>query len=249
MNLALSLFPGLGAMDLAFQETGWCVLRGPDVVWQGDVVGWHVPAGHFDGVFGGPPCQEFSLLQAINDAKQEETEKAFGNLIPEFERIVFEAQPAWYLMENVMSAPLPSVDGYQAFPTSIKDSDVGGHTIRERRFTLGLKDWPNLYSPWALIKYDPSSRQELAITHDLRVLDDGTVVNSADRVPAGSQRHRMPPEDMLELQGLPRDYLDESPYTQIAKRYLIGNAVPLAMGRAVAGVVRAALDSVGPGDL
>ena len=169
MKMALSLFPGLGVLDMAFQEAGWCVVRGPDVVWQGDIRGWHVPSGHFDGVFGGPPCQAFSKLAVIKEAKERlrgpdqrapssprhRLNQEFGNLIPEFERCVSEAQPNWYLMENVEGAPLPDVDGYEQFSHMIKDCDVGGETIRERRFTLGLKVWPHFQSPWTALAYHP----------------------------------------------------------------------------------------------
>lgn len=38
----LSLFPGLGLLDLAFEDAGFCVVRGPDHLWGGDVaLGWH----------------------------------------------------------------------------------------------------------------------------------------------------------------------------------------------------------------
>lgn len=55
MTLVLSLFPGGGLLDRAFEETGYCVVRGPDVIWGGDVRTFHPPAGCFDGVIGGDP--------------------------------------------------------------------------------------------------------------------------------------------------------------------------------------------------
>jgi hypothetical protein len=35
--LVLSLFPGIGLLDTAFEENGFCVVRGPDLLWGGDV--------------------------------------------------------------------------------------------------------------------------------------------------------------------------------------------------------------------
>ena len=64
--LVLSLFPGIGLLDMAFEEAGFCVVRGPDLLWGGDVRTFHVPAGRFDGVIGGPPCQAFSRLRHLN---------------------------------------------------------------------------------------------------------------------------------------------------------------------------------------
>src|SRR5262245_38871520 len=112
-QLVLSLFPGIGLLDMAFEQEGFCVVRGPDVLWGGDIRRFHPPAGKFDGVIGGPPCQEFSSLSFIN--RHHGVKSRFGNLIPEFERVVREANPIWFLMENVERAPKPKLDGYKTF--------------------------------------------------------------------------------------------------------------------------------------
>lgn len=36
-TLVLSLFPGIGLLDLAFEEQGYCVVRGPDLLWGGNI--------------------------------------------------------------------------------------------------------------------------------------------------------------------------------------------------------------------
>lgn len=36
-ELVLSLFPGIGLLDMAFEEEGFCVVRGPDLLWGGDI--------------------------------------------------------------------------------------------------------------------------------------------------------------------------------------------------------------------
>lgn len=64
-GLVLSLFPGIGLLDMAFEEAGFCVVRGPDLLWGGDIRRFHPPAGRFDGVIGGPPCQAFSRLRHL----------------------------------------------------------------------------------------------------------------------------------------------------------------------------------------
>jgi DNA (cytosine-5)-methyltransferase 1 len=43
--------------------------------------------------------------------------------------------------------------------------------------------------------------------------------------------------DACEAQGLPRDFTDHMPFTMHGKRSVIGNGVPMAMGRAVADAV------------
>jgi DNA (cytosine-5)-methyltransferase 1 len=94
VELVLSLFPGIGLLDSAFEAEGFQVVRGPDILWGGDVHRFHVPAGVFTGVIGGPPCQTFSTASAIRGT-------AKLDLIPEFLRVVREAQPEWVVMENV----------------------------------------------------------------------------------------------------------------------------------------------------
>lgn len=87
MTLVLSLFPGIGLLDMAFEEEGFCVVRGPDLLWGGDVKRFHPPAGRFDGVIGGPPCKAFSRLVHIVRAVHGPQAVA-PNLIPEYERVV-----------------------------------------------------------------------------------------------------------------------------------------------------------------
>lgn len=61
-ELVLSVYPGVGLLDRGFEEEGYCVVRGPDILWGGDNRRFHPPPGRFDGVIGGPPCQAFSKL-------------------------------------------------------------------------------------------------------------------------------------------------------------------------------------------
>ncbi len=56
-GVVLSLFPGIGLMDRGFEAAGFAVVRGPDLLWGGDVRRFHAAAGRFDGVIGGSPCQ------------------------------------------------------------------------------------------------------------------------------------------------------------------------------------------------
>ena len=136
MNLVLSLFPGIGLLDMAFEEAGFCVVRGPDLLWGGDIHSFHPPAGCFAGVIGGPPCQAFSRLRHIVEANGYQTAP---NLIPEYERVVAEAVPTWFLMENVPEAPEPRVAGYSVTSTMLRDVWVGGVTDRLRRFSFGTR--------------------------------------------------------------------------------------------------------------
>lgn len=140
--LILGLFPGLELLDRAFREIpGWCVVAGPDRLLGGDVRDFHPPPGRFDGVIGGSPCQAFSALANLVRAKG--LEPRFGNLVPEFERVVEEAQPLWFLHENVLRAPIPKPEGYRVKDFTICNSSIEGEDglgqeqERVRRFTFG----------------------------------------------------------------------------------------------------------------
>lgn len=249
-GLVLSLFPGIGLLDRAFEEEGFCVVRGPDLLWGGDIRRFHPPAGRFDGVIGGPPCQPFSRLRHIVAAKGQKPRHP--NLIPEFERCVAEARPEWFLMENVPDAPVPAVDDrilpgtppYQVWDTLIEDCAVGGVTSRLRRFSFGLAWAENGRNPFqpellALFTLQPMR----AITGDAREVP--VKVGGSGRYRGGgllpNTGRKLSTAEMCEAQGLPRDAFADAPFTESARRQAIGNGVPLPMGRAVARAVKRAL--------
>ena len=141
--LVLSLFPGIGMLDRAFEEEGFTVVRGPDVLWGGNIRSFHPPVGVFDGVIGGPPCQMFSALAHL--VRAQGYEPRFGNLIPEFERCVEEASPRWFVMENVPGAPLPEADGYQVHAQILNNRWLGEEQQRKRRISFGSRDGRKLH--------------------------------------------------------------------------------------------------------
>lgn len=254
MQLVLSLFPGIGLLDRAFEEEGFCIVRGPDLLWGGDVRGFHPPAAKFSGVIGGPPCQAFSQLRHIVEANGFKTAP---NLIPEFERCVEEAQPDWFLMENVPDAPLPRPVGYETKTLTIRDVWVGGQTNRLRNFTFGAS-----YHPVALAFYvetlalsDPMP--EPAVTCDMRRRPVALGGNGKPKRRPNESGGRTSSlnrgygaetiERMAELQGVPLEFVsslqEHGAFTASAIKKGIGNGVPFAMGRSVAKAVRSALTS------
>ena len=243
-ELVLSLFPGIGLLDYAFEEEGFCVVRGPDVLWGGDVRNFHPPAGRFDGVIGGPPCQLFSTMRYINPhcgAKH-------GNLIPEYERCVAEAQPAWFIMENVPGAPEPVVTGYEVRSLILNNrwcpaedgSVIGAEQNRKRRFSFGTRDGRELRVDMAFFEAPVFAQEVLGTVPPKRTARPPTVTGGHGAV-MSHKRGNMTIAEMCRLQGLPEDYLIEAPFTAHAKRKVIANGVPLPMGRAIAKAVRQAL--------
>lgn len=103
--LILSIFPGIDLLGRAFEETGFCVVRGPDLITGGDIRTFHPMRGKFDGLIGGPPCQDFSKLNRNPGTYG-------GEMLAEFARAINAAQPEWFLFENVVTAPDVSIPGY-----------------------------------------------------------------------------------------------------------------------------------------
>jgi DNA (cytosine-5)-methyltransferase 1 len=244
--MVLSLFPGIGLLDKAFEEIGYCVVRGPDVIWGGDVKLFRAPPGTFKGIIGGPPCQPFSQL--VHMVRANGFEPRHENLIPEFERIVAEAQPDWFLMEEVRGAPLPIVDGYTVHDQIVNARHVGSTQNRERRLSFGTRDGRKLHlATEALLPMD----WDFAVTGDARTRPVALLAGGKPKAKESGGRTSslnrgggsLPFEKMCELQGLPADFLAESPFTVSGKRQAIGNGVPLPMGRAVAKAVMEATAS------
>ena len=201
MTLVLSLFPGIGLLDRAFEEEGFCVVRGPDVLWGGDVRTFHPPEGHFDGIIGGPPCQTFSGL--ANLVRSHGRETTFGNLIPEFERVVLEANPIWFLMENVPSAPPPWVASFWVKEFLLDNRWLGEEQRRRRRFCFGVRGSraPNLMR---LIKQ--------TAPHPHAIADTVTAAHAGEKRPKGGKLVRYTLPEACRLQGLPEDFLEHAPF-------------------------------------
>jgi DNA (cytosine-5)-methyltransferase 1 len=226
--LVLSLFPGIGLLDRAFEEEGFTVVRGPDLLWGGDIRQFHVPAGKFDGVIGGPPCQAFSRMANIARARGQQVAES---RIPEFERVVLESQPEWFLMENVPEAPIPAVAGYQVRDYTVNNRWVGGTQNRVRRFSFGTTDGRELSIE--IVALEPAEF-ETAVTARGTRWDAEKKRPQSYRTAADLQR-------ALIAQGLSPDYLDHAPFTAEGKMKVVGNGVPLPMGRAIARAVKQAI--------
>lgn len=243
MQLVLSLFPGIGLLDMAFEQEGFCVVRGPDVLWGGDIRRFHPLTGKFDGVIGGPPCQAFSELVKL--VRHNGHKPKFGNLIPEFARVVNEAQPQWFVMENVKNAPNPDCPAYEITSQIVRDCDVGGETMRRRKFWFGGLGQ-------VAVRFVGRDRPllpiERAVTGNSRVLTTGERIRNKERVgTAGGclpgAGKMTPIADVRALQGVPLDFCAYSPFRTDALRQMLGNGVPIPMGRAIARAVKEAIGS------
>jgi DNA (cytosine-5)-methyltransferase 1 len=203
----LSIFPGIDLLGRAFEEAGFCVVRGPDLLWGGDIRAFHPPPGVFWGVIGGPPCQDFSSLR-----RSEPT--GYGlEMLDQFRRVVTEAQPEWWLLENVARVPNCDVAGYVTQRLDINQSWYCDVT-RLRHVQFGSQSGRLLNV----------SRRVTDVTH--RGVTQGAALANDDR----------PFRELCRLQGLPDDF-DLPPFLAAEKKRAVGNGVPLQMGRALAQAV------------
>lgn len=225
--LVLSLFPGIGLLDRAFEEAGFCVVRGPDVLWGGDIHAFNPPAGCFDGVIGGPPCQKFGGLANFAYRWHRQPE----NLIPEYERVVGAARPGWFLMENVQTAPFPSVAGYQVTDVVLDNRWFGEVQARRRRFTFGTAAGVSL-RPYL---------DGFAALENHAFAPTVTSAHGGGRPRMKNRIAKVTLDNARSLQGVPADCLDRAPFTVQGKVRAIVNGVPLPMGRAIARAVKQAI--------
>lgn len=261
-GLVLSCFPGLGLLDRAFEAEGFCIVRGPDAIWGGDIRTFHPPPNVFDGIIGGDPCQSHSALANLVRAKG--LEPSFPDLTPEFQRVIEEARPRWFLRENVPRAPDIKPAGYDVATFLLDNAwldrgdGYGEEQMRKRRFWFGMRDQvaPDLRRWIQTAVLELMSALSVNTSHDATPWQrDGDVPRRAKRNSVTARHdgeigltggHRGSPArytlaEMCELQGLPADYLDHCPFTVQGKRKAVGNGVPQAMGHALARAVTAAL--------
>lgn len=200
MSLVLSVFPGVDLLGRAFEENGFCVARGPDLLWGGDVRRFHPPQGVFTGIIGGPPCQDFSGL------RREEPTGYGKEMLDEYKRVVREARPEWFLMENVARVP---------------DIEIEGYTMQ--RFDIN-EGWYGVSTRLRHIQFGSLSGRLLNVTR--------RQVTGAEPAALASDSRSF--REVCRLQGLTDDDFDLPPFKVAEKIKAVGNGVPLNMGRALA---------------
>lgn len=254
MQLVLSLFPGIGLLDMAFELEGFTVVQSRDWIFGGDIRKIHFPRGKFDGVIGGPPCQAFSRL--ANMVRHNGFEPKFGDLIPDFERVIEETRPQWFLMEEVPEAPRPRVNGYANHEFTInnrqclKEDGEPAEQNRVRAITFG---WLGAFKALEI---------ETAVFHSQKFeyaacgcgVNIPVAIGGSGKVKITKKRlndcvgdnikSRAALKRLCELQGLPNDFADRLPFTVSAACKAVGNGVPMPMGRALARAVMEANQQV-----
>lgn len=180
----------------------------------GDVREFSPPAGAFAGVIGGSPCQDFSKLRRTAPSGE-------GlELLAQFVRVVHEAAPDWFLLENVPGVPDVELQGYSVQRFNLRASECGGRQRRNRCFQFG-------------------SRDGTVLVCDRKV----TVATEPAAIASEYARTgRRGFADFCELQGLPRDF-DLPGLSRSAKYKAVGNGVPVYMARVIARAVKNRISS------
>jgi DNA (cytosine-5)-methyltransferase 1 len=109
------------------------VVRGPDLIFGGDIRTFQPPIGRFDGIIGGSPCQDFSKLRRTPPT-------GYGvEMLAEYQRCVTAAQPDWWLLENVPGVPDVDVPGYSVQRFDLRANECGLNQQRLRHFQFGSR--------------------------------------------------------------------------------------------------------------
>lgn len=231
-ELVLSLFPGIGLLDRGFEGAGFSVVRGPDTVWGGDIKRFHVPAGHFSGVIGGPPCQKFSLANRNRDIT------GGMELVNEFLRVIAEADPDWALMENVVGSPIVTAPGLVTQIFTLDASHVGSEQHRLRKFHFFHKaGTPELVIGRDMPGCDMPGCDAPALRDTLETVPGPVTIQRTCMASEGKRANRRTWSEFCKLQGLP-DGFDLPGFTMVEKYRAVGNGVPLAMASALANAIR-----------
>lgn len=201
-KVILSLFPGIDLLGRAFEGQGFCVVRGPDLLWGGDIRRFHPPRGAFWGFIAGSPCQDFSgLKRDPGDYSQK--------MLEEFARCVTEAQPEWWLLENVARVPNCDIPGWSHQRLDINQA------------------WYCDVSRLRHIQFGSKSGRVLSVTR--RAVTDVTE-------PAALASDDRDFQTLCRIQGLPEDF-DLPPFLAVEKKRAVGNGVPLQIGNILAKAV------------
>ena len=205
-HLILSVFSGIDLLGRGFKENGFCVVQAGDIILDNDIRHFHPPKGKFEGVVGGPPCQDFSKLN-----RNEPT--GYGlEMLSEFKRVVLEADCTWFLMENVPTVPDIFIEGYLIQRFALSPNEIGYPQSRKRHFQFGSKQGNQLV--FQRSRYEGKTEPCLTASE-------------------GRRQERRGFEDFCYLQGL--NYVPHLPDLTKAGRYkVIGNAVHLQVAKVVA---------------
>lgn len=230
MKLVLSLFSGIDLLGMAFQRTGFCVVSAGDIAFGRDIRDFHAPAGHFAGVILGSPCQAWSCARRGQVTTEEKA--SARSLIAEGARVILEAQPDWWLWENVPSVPNIRMEGYTHQRFDLTHRECNGEMLRRRHFQFGVNFnigvTPDMRDSEKIFWNAPGSK--------LVIPRSATSADSFTPAPVGEAALKTPWKKLCRMFDLPEGF-ELSGMSRRGKYLAVRNGVPLKMGTVIAAAI------------
>jgi len=221
MQFVLSLFSGVGLLDKAFRDLGFCVVSAGDLITGQDIREFIGLKNKFDGVIGGSPCQDFSGL------KRDKGDYSL-QMIYEFLRVVTECEPDWYLLENVKGVPNVTdlLNNNVTHRHLFNVTELLNYSHQRIDINQG---WFDDYSRLRHIQFGSKNDLYLDIPRGnmSKNLLGGCALASDDRSF----------KELCHIQGLEPDF-DLPDFNVKGKKRAVGNGVPLSLGRVIAQAVK-----------
>lgn len=207
--LILSLFCGIDLLGQGFQDQGYCVVQAGDIILGKDIRNFHGIPHKFTGIIGGSPCQDFSRARRTAPT-------GYGlQMLKEFQRVVIECQPEWFLLENVPNVPSIQLDQYHMQRFYLNANECGSTQNRHRYFQFGSK---------------------AGIILDIKRQPKPPKSEPCAMATEGKKSNRRSWDDFCNIQGIPTP-LHLPDLTQTARYKVVGNAVNLGVSKAIASAI------------
>ena len=206
-GLVLSLFPGADLLGRGFEEAGFCVVRGPDLLFGQRIEDFHPLPDVFEGIIGGPPCQDYSRPRRTLSTGRGDAAGV------EYARCVTEARPEWFLAAHVTGVPTYEIEEFTVQRLNARAAEFGLNQSRLRCFQFGRRD-----------------QVGIALARVVSVPDNLAPCCMATE---GTKQNRRDWRVFCMLQGLPADF-DLPGWSLAAKYRAVGNGVPVPMAREIA---------------
>jgi DNA (cytosine-5)-methyltransferase 1 len=217
-QIVLSLFHGIDLFGRGFEKENFCVVRAGEIDLGFDCRDLHLPPGRFDGIIAGTPCQQFSIANRTRRHQKDNLNCVCPGcqMLKEFTRLITEAQPEWFILENVPQVPNVIIPGYKIQRFDLNAKECGLKQNRLRHFQFGSLDGRQLI---------------------LHRAESQTDFEPCAMASEGKRQTRRSITKFLQLQGLPEDL--ELPYFKKVQQYkVIGQGVPVPMARMIAKAIR-----------
>lgn len=209
-QLVLSLFHGVDLFGRGFEAQGFTVVRAAEKILGFDVEELHLPPNRFDGMIAGTPCQDFSKARRSAPT---------GNglkMLYEFARLIKEAAPLWFLLENVPSVPTIHIENYFTQRIDFNTTECGLDQSRLRHFQFGCLE-----------------SRTITVRRDCPSPSPSPCAMASE----GSRKNRRSFTEFCKLQGLPGSFTLPA-FTKREKYRAVGNGVAVAVAERFAEAIK-----------